>query len=51
LRTLLDVIEAGTVSQDQVGQAIREGLRRGVISLRDVNETAILFRYKRECKI
>jgi predicted transcriptional regulator of viral defense system len=51
LRTLLDVIEAGTVSQDQVGQAIREGLRRGILSLREVNETAILFRYKRECKI
>ncbi len=51
LRTLLDVIEAGTVAQDQVRQAIREGLRRGILSLRDVNETAILFRYKHECKI
>lgn len=46
LRTLLDIIKAGTVAQDQVGQAIREGLRRGILSLRDVNETAILFRYK-----
>ncbi len=51
LRTLLDIIESGTVSQDQVGQAIREGLRRGILSLQEVNETAILFRYKRECKI
>jgi predicted transcriptional regulator of viral defense system len=51
LRTLLDIIEAGTVSQEHVGQAIREGLRRGTLSLREVNETAILFRYKRECKI
>lgn len=51
LRTLLDIIEAGTVSQELVGQAIREGLRRGVLSLRDVNESEILFRYKRECKI
>jgi predicted transcriptional regulator of viral defense system len=51
LRTLLDIIEQQTVSEDLIGQAIREGLHRGILSLREVNETAILFRYKRECKI
>ena len=51
IRTLIDVIEAGTVAQEQVRQAIHQGLRRGILSLREVNETRILFRYKHECDI
>ncbi len=51
LRTLLDVIEAGNVDQDQIAKAIREGLRRGILYLNDVNETPAFLRYKREYKI
>lgn len=48
LRTLIDVIEAKNIAQDQIGQAIREGLRRGILLKSEVNKTEILFRYKHD---
>jgi predicted transcriptional regulator of viral defense system len=51
LRTLIDVIEAGTVAADQIAQAIREGLNRGILSLRDINESPKLLQIKHDYKI
>lgn len=46
LRTLLDVIKENVVAQDQIVQAIREGLERGLLSLHDIVQTPELARYK-----
>ncbi len=51
LRTLLDVIAEGKISPDLIAQAIREGLRKGILLLRDVNQTPQLLKYKHEYKI
>jgi predicted transcriptional regulator of viral defense system len=40
LRTLIDVIEEGVVPQEQIKQAIRDGLKKGVLSLRDLNKSS-----------
>ena len=46
LRTLLDIIEAGTISQEQIRRAIYEGLQKGILLLSEVNQHELLFRYK-----
>ena len=38
LRTLLDIIEEGIVPQDQIEQAIRDGIQKGILMLQDLNE-------------
>jgi predicted transcriptional regulator of viral defense system len=43
MRTVLDLIEARTLHPDQIKCAIREGLRRGVLLLQEINRTRILF--------
>ena len=48
LRTLLDIIKENTVSEDQILQAIREGLQRGLLSLHDIAQTSELAKYKNE---
>jgi predicted transcriptional regulator of viral defense system len=40
LRTLIDVIEEGIVPQEQIEQAIRDGLRKGILNQRDLNKTS-----------
>ena len=51
LRTLLDIIEAGTVAQDQIIQAIKEGIQRGTLTLQDVIKHPEFEKYKDEYKI
>lgn len=51
LRTLLDVIAEGKISPDLIAQAIRDGLRKGTLLLRDVSQTPQLMKYKHEYKI
>ncbi len=46
LHTLIDVIEEGIVPQEQIEQAIRDGLRKGVLSLRDLDKNSQLKKYK-----
>ena len=48
LRTLVDVIDEGTVPQEQVIQAIRDALQKGLISRRDLTLAPQLMRYKNE---
>ena len=48
LRTLIDVIDEGIVSQEQVIQAIQEALQKGLISSQDLAQTPQLLRYKNE---
>ena len=48
LRTLVDVIDEGTVPQEQVIQAVREALQKGLISRRDLTLVPQLIRYKNE---
>lgn len=38
LRTLLDIIEEGIIPQDQIEQAIRDGIQKGILMLQDLNE-------------
>jgi len=40
LRTLIDVIDEGIVPQEQIEQAIRDGLRKGNLTLQDLNKTS-----------
>jgi len=46
LRTLIDVIEEGIVPEEQIEQAIQDGLRKGVLSLRDLDKKPQLKKYK-----
>jgi predicted transcriptional regulator of viral defense system len=46
LRTLIDVIEEGIVSHEQIEQAIRDGLRKGVLTFSDLNKNSQLKKYK-----
>lgn len=48
LQTLIDVIDEGTVPQEQVIQAIREAVQRGLISRQNLIQTPQLMRYKNE---
>ena len=48
LQTLIDVIDEGVVPQEQVIQAIREALQRGLISRQNLIQTPQLIRYKNE---
>lgn len=48
LQTLIDVIDEGTVPQEQVIQAIREALQRGLISRQNLMQAPQLIRYKNE---
>ncbi len=45
LRTLIDVIEEGIVPEEQVEQAIRDGLRTGILNERDLNKITQLKKY------
>lgn len=45
LRTLIDVIEEGIVPEEQIEQAIRDGLRTGILNERDLNKTSQLKEY------
>lgn len=45
LRTLIDVIEEGIVPEEQIEQAIRDGLRTGILNERDLNKTSQLKKY------
>jgi predicted transcriptional regulator of viral defense system len=45
LRTLIDVIEEGIVPEEQIEQAIRDGLRIGILNERDLNKTSQLAKY------
>ena len=38
LRTLIDVIEEGIVPQEQIEQAIRDGLKKGSLTLQNLNK-------------
>lgn len=38
LRTLIDVIEEGIVPEEQIEQAVRDGLRKGILNLRDLDK-------------
>lgn len=40
LQTLIDVIEAGTVAQDQIEQATQEAIQKGILTLQDLDENA-----------
>ncbi|MBS0647932.1 MAG: type IV toxin-antitoxin system AbiEi family antitoxin domain-containing protein [Verrucomicrobia bacterium] len=48
LRTLIDIINEGTVPQEQVIQAIQEALQRGLISSQQLHQIPQLMRYKNE---
>ena len=48
LQTLIDIIDEGTVPQEQVIQAIREALQRGLISRQNLIQTPQLMSYKNE---
>lgn len=48
LRTLIDIIDEGTVPQEQVIQAIREALQRGLISRAQLTQISQLMKYKNE---
>lgn len=48
LRTLIDIIDEGIVPQEQVIQAIREALQRGLISRGQLTQIPQLMRYKNE---
>ena len=48
LQTLIDVINEGTVPQEQIIQAIREALQRGLISRHNLIQIPQLMRYKNE---
>ena len=48
LQTLINVIDEGTVPQEQVVQAIREALQRGLISRQNLIQIPQLMRYKNE---
>ena len=45
LRTLIDVIEEGIVPEEQIEQAIRDGLKTGILNERDLNKTSQLKKY------
>jgi predicted transcriptional regulator of viral defense system len=46
LRTLVDVINAGKIAQDQIAQALKEALQRGLISRREVDSEPKLTKIK-----
>lgn len=45
LRTLIDVIEEGIVPEEQIEQAIRDGLKMGILNERDLNKISQLKKY------
>jgi len=45
LRTLIDVIEEGVVPEEQIEQAVRDGLKKGTLSNQDLNHY-LLKKYK-----
>jgi predicted transcriptional regulator of viral defense system len=51
LRTLLDIIEAGTLSQEHMQYAVKEGLRKGTLLLNEVNKHPLLSQYKHDRQI
>ncbi len=46
LRTLIDVIEEGIVPEEQIEQAIRDGLRKGILNDQALNKIPQLKKYK-----
>lgn len=48
LQTLIDIIDEGIVPEEQVIQAIREALQRGLIAKQDLIQTSQLLKYKNE---
>ena len=46
LRTLIDVINEGKIAQDQIAQALKEALQRGLISRREVDSEPKLTKIK-----
>lgn len=48
LRTLIDIIDEGATPQEQVIQAIREALQRGLISRGQLTQIPQLMKYKNE---
>lgn len=51
LRTLIDVIKEDTVPSEQIAQAIKDGLRSGVLSLNQIMKIPELAKYKNEYDI
>lgn len=51
LRTLIDIIEEGTAPPEQIAQAIKDGLRSGVLSLNQIMKIPNIVRYKNEYNI
>jgi predicted transcriptional regulator of viral defense system len=51
LRTLLDVIEEGVVSQEHLVKAIQDAIQRGLISHRQLIQTPQLLKFKNEYKL
>lgn len=51
LRTLIDIIAEGSVPQDQIAQAIREGMQKGILTVHEVKTTPEFAQYKNEYKI
>src|SRR5574338_62456 len=47
LRTLLDIVEEGKIGEDQISQALKEALERGLISRRDVESEPKLMEIKK----
>jgi len=45
LRTLIDVIKEGIVPEEQIEQAIRDGLKAGILNERDLNKAFQLKKY------
>lgn len=39
LRTIIDVIEEGVISPDLIKQAIRDGVRKGILAIQDLNHS------------
>jgi predicted transcriptional regulator of viral defense system len=51
MRTLLDVIEEGTLAEDLIIQAIREGIQKGILFAHDLRQNPKFKKYEREYKI
>ena len=51
LRTLLDVINEGKIAQDQIAQALKEALQRGLISRKEVDSEPKLTKIKESHEI
>jgi predicted transcriptional regulator of viral defense system len=51
LRTILDVLYEGKVAQDQIAQALKEALERGLITRRELESEFRLIKIKKEYEI